>query len=211
MANYFSIFPKILYSFDDYKNSEYITNILSRFSFEESLKNNFSAYFMYTIKDDETPEIIASKYYDSPNKHWIILMMNDIIDPQFDWPLTYSSLDSYIDVKYMEMANSNTSGAGIDWSKSNNIAYYMTEKTITPDNIITINQYEIDANTYANTTYSSSNLTLENGDIITIEIDKTYKTYYDYEIEQNDSKREIKLLKREFLVPIENEIRKIFE
>lgn len=211
MANYFSIFPKILYSFDDYKNSEYITNILSRFSFEESLKNNFSAYFMYTIKDDETPEIIASKYYDSPNKHWIILMMNDIIDPQFDWPLTYSSLDSYIDVKYMEMANSNTSGAGIDWSKSNNIAYYMTEKTITPDNIITINQYEIDANTYANTTYSSSNLTLENGDIITIEIDKTYKTYYDYEIEQNDSKREIKLLKREFLVPIENEIRKVFE
>ena len=211
MANYFSIFPKILYSFDDYKNSEYITNILSRFSFEESLKNNFSAYFMYTIKDDETPEIIASKYYDSPNKHWIILMMNDIIDPQFDWPLTYSSLDSYIDVKYMEMANSNTSGAGIDWSKSNNIAYYMTEKTITPDNIITINQYEIDANTYANTTYSSSNLTLENGDIITLEIDKTYKTYYDYEIEQNDSKREIKLLKREFLVPIENEIRKVFE
>lgn len=211
MANYFSIFPKILYSFDDYKNSEYITNILSRFSFEESLKNNFSAYFMYTIKDDETPEIIASKYYDSPNKHWIILMMNDIIDPQFDWPLTYSSLDSYIDVKYMEMANSNTSGAGIDWSRSNNIAYYMTEKTITPDNIITINQYEIDANTYANTTYSSSNLTLENGDIITIEIDKTYKTYYDYEIEQNDSKREIKLLKREFLVPIENEIRKVFE
>ena len=211
MANYFSIFPKILYSFDDYKNSEYITNILSRFSFEESLKNNFSAYFMYTIKDDETPEIIASKYYDSPNKHWIILMMNDIIDPQFDWPLTYSSLDSYIDVKYMEMANSNTSGAGIDWSKSNNIAYYMTEKTITPDNIITINQYEIDANTYANTTYSSSNRTLENGDIITLEIDKTYNTYYDYEIEQNDSKREIKLLKREFLVPIENEIRKVFE
>lgn len=210
MANYFSVFPKILYSFDNFKSSEYVTNILSRFSFEETLKNNFSAYFLYTIRDGDTPEILAAKYYDSPNKHWLILMMNNIVDPQFDWPMDSTTLDSYIDVKYMERSESNTAGSGIYWARSNVYAYYITEKQTITDNIVTVNNYQVDANTYNDTPSLTETITLEDGNSITIETGKFNTSYYEYEVENNDSKREIKLLRREFLVPIETELKRVF-
>jgi hypothetical protein len=42
MAQYFSKYPSVYYSFDDYKTSDYITNILSRFSLQKDLKENTS-------------------------------------------------------------------------------------------------------------------------------------------------------------------------
>jgi len=211
MAKYFSIFPKVLYSFDGYKTSEYITDITARFSFEESLKDNFSAYFLYTIKDGETPEILAAKYYDSPNKHWIILMMNNIVDPRFDWPLSYSALNNYIDIKYQDDAGSTVSGAGIEWSKYNTKAYYKVETITSPDGTINVNKYEIDFYTYDDVPASIEYITLEDGSVIKVEISRETQSYYDYEIETNDNKREIKLLKREFLTPIEIQLKQIFE
>ena len=80
MANYFSKFPKVYHSFDDYKTSEQVVNILSRFSLESSLKENTSIFYDYDIRDGDTPEIIASKMYNSPERHWIILLFNDIIE-----------------------------------------------------------------------------------------------------------------------------------
>lgn len=210
MANYFSIFPKVIYSFDEYKTSEFVSDITARFSFEEELKENSAAFFKYAIHDGDTPEIIASKYYNSPNKHWIILMMNNIIDPQYDWPLDYNSLNSYIDLKYLPSANSNTSGDGIAWSQSNIKSYYTIEKVTNPNNNIVSTSYEVDANTYANTAYSNDVILLEDGNTITIEIDKFTKSYYDYELEENEKKREIKLLRKDFLPAIEKELQRIF-
>jgi hypothetical protein len=53
---------------------------------------------------------------------------------------------------------------------------------------------------------STSNLTLNDGNIIKIAISKETESYYDYEVEQNELKRTIKLLKPEFVSVIENEI-----
>jgi hypothetical protein len=47
---------------------------------------------------------------------------------------------------------------------------------------------------------------LNDGNIIKIAISKETESYYDYEVEQNESKRTIKLLKPEFVSVIENEI-----
>lgn len=210
MANYFSIFPKVIYSFDEYKTSEFVSDITARFSFEEELKENSAVFFKYAIHDEDTPEIIASKYYNSPNKHWLVLMMNNIIDPQYDWPLDYNSLNSYIDLKYLPSANSNTSGDGIAWSQSNIKSYYTIEKVTNPNNNIVSTSYEVDANTYANTAYSNDVILLEDGNTITIEIDKFTKSYYDYELEENEKKREIKLLRKDFLPAIEKELQRIF-
>ena len=41
----------------------------------------------------DTPEIIASKYYGDPEKHWIVLLANDIINPFFDFPLNYQEFE----------------------------------------------------------------------------------------------------------------------
>lgn len=211
MANYFSKFPKLFYNFDRINNSEYVTNILSRFSFENKLKENTSVYYIYDVLEGETPEIIASKLYESAEKHWIVLLLNDIVDPQYDWPLDYETLNRYIDSKYLPETNSTVPGSGLIWSKTNVKSYYRVERQIISSDIVNEKKYEVDFETYENIVVSPGNvLTLEDGSLVVFETDKAIQTYYDYELEQNESKRKIKLLKREFVPALEEELERVF-
>jgi nucleoid-associated protein YgaU len=100
MAKYFNYFPKTLYTANNSSAGlDTVTNIIARFGFEQSLKNNSSAFYKYQIQESDTPEIIAHKYYGNAEKHWIVLLFNDIIDPQFDWPLKYDVLIDFVDAK----------------------------------------------------------------------------------------------------------------
>ena len=119
MAKYFNYFPKTSYTFDG-TNIQYVTNLLSKVSFESDFKENSVIYYEYLVSDGETPEIVAHKIYGSAEKHWIILMLNDILHPQFDWPLNESSLNKFIDIKYRQSqyANSSTEGVGTTWAKN---------------------------------------------------------------------------------------------
>jgi hypothetical protein len=211
MANYFSKYPAIYYSFDDYKTSKYVTNILSRFSLESALKENTSVFYNYDIRDGDTPEILASKLYGSSERHWMVLAMNDIVDPQFDWPLQYETLITFVDEKYMANANSNTAGAGLTWSRGNIQSYYRVETTTMPGNIIDVKEYEIDANTYANTVISLNNsVTLSDNTVVIFDTTKITKSYYEHEFELNEQKRKIKLIKPEFVSALETELEQVF-
>lgn len=211
MAQYFKNYPPVYYSFDDYKTTDYVTNLISRFSLQNDLKENTSVYYTYDIRDGDTPEIIASKLYGSPEYHWIVLAMNDIIDPLFDWPMSYESLNRYIDVKYMGSANSNVTGSGLTWSRSNIHSYYRVEKVTMPGNVIQTEKFEIDANTYADTVISLNNsLTLADNTVVVFDTTKETKNYYDYEYELNESKRKIKLIKQEFVPALKEEFEKVF-
>jgi hypothetical protein len=208
MSKYFSYFPKTVYSLNS-SDVDAVTNIVSRFGFEQAFKNNSSVYYEYDVQDSDTPEIIANKFYGSSERHWAVLMINDIVDPQFDWPLDQRTIISFIDEKYT--ANANSGQSGIAWAQSNVKAYYKieTRTTISTDTELKT-KLEIDANTYANVVSSTSNLTLNDGNIIKIAISKETESYYDYEVEQNESKRTIKLLKPEFVSSIEEELRSVF-
>lgn len=219
MADYFNNFPLTFYSSgaNNVTSLDTVTNIISRFGFESSLKENASAFYPYDIKDSDTPEIIASKIYNNPERHWIVLMFNDIVDPQYDWPMPYRTFSKYVDKKYSgpEYANNPNSGAGLAWAKSeSNIqAYYKivkrTAATKTPENRIVTEKIQLDANTYANVTSSTSNYTLPGGVIITETISKETKTYYQYEEDLNESKRKIKILKPEFVSQVMKEFLEI--
>jgi hypothetical protein len=69
---------------------------------------------------------------------------------------------------------------------------------------------QVDANTYANVSVSSSNVTLNDGNQITISTTKESKTYYDYELEENENKRQIKILRPEFVFGLEQELKNVF-
>ena len=209
MSKYFSYFPKTLYT-ADLKTAQSVLNIISRFTFEKSFKDNTSVSYEYDIQDSDTPEIIASKFYKDPERHWIVLLFNDITDPQFDWPMDYRTLISFIDDKYS--SNANVGQSGSSWAESHTHAYYKIEtRTTISTNTITVNKIEVDANTYANVTSSSSNVTLADGYVITIATSKNTQSYYDYEIELNETKRKIKLLKPEFVPSVESEFRNVIK
>jgi len=207
MSKYFNFFPKTVYTTDT-KNADVVNNITSRFNFEETFKNNTAVCYEYDIQDSDTPEIIAAKFYGDSERHWIILLFNDILDPQFDWPMDYRTLISFINNKYSASANVGQSGS--NWAQSHTKSYYKIEtRTTISTNTITVNEIEVDANTYANVAVSSSNVTLADGYIITIAVSKDTQSYYDYEMELNEAKRKIKLLKPEFVAGIESEFRKV--
>jgi hypothetical protein len=218
MAKYFNYFPKTLYSLEDKGTKlDTITNVIARFGFEDKLKENSAAFYKYQIKDSDTPEIIASKYYDSPERHWIVLLFNNIIDPQWDWPLNDRILNEFIGNKYSasEYADTaNTSVSGLSWAKNtSNVKSYFKVVTTTTSEKTTIEKLEVDSNTYSNNVImqngTNETYQLNDGTSVNIKITKETQTYFDYEKSVNDDKREIKLLKSDFVAAVEKEFKRI--
>jgi len=211
MSNYFNYFSKIPYYFDESNRSiDLITNLTSKFKFDDNFKENTVLYYDYVLSDGETPEIIADKVYGSPEKHWLILMLNDIVHPQRDWPLDQRSLSKYIESKYISYANTSIGQTGISWAKSNIKDYLLTEKkTIVSFEDSEEITFTVTPQVYANTVNSVEVFNLPNNYQVSIEKNKKTKSYYDYETELNESKRTIKLLKQEYVPIIEKEFKKI--
>lgn len=211
MAKYFNFFPKVPYYNEKEKLSvELVTNIMTRFKFEDKFKENTVVYYDYTISDGETPEMIADKVYGSPERHWIILNLNDIINPYLDWPMDENSLIKFIDKKYESFADTANNETGLEWAQSNVKHYYTRERrSVLPENKSYDTITLLTPETYANTLVTSDNYTLNDGTQITINVTKETKTFYEYEQDENDAKRKIKLLKNEFIFAVEDEFKKI--
>jgi len=199
------MFPTTYYTnSDDSTALDTVTNIIARFAFEDTLKENTSIFYPYEIQDGDTPEMIANKFYGSPEKHWIVLLFNNIIDPQYDWPLDQRTLIKHINDKYS--ANGAVHSpylSGIQWSQDagNVKAYYKTVTRLSskPTKNQIVEKIEIDANTHTNLPVTTTTYTLQDGSRTTETISKTTQTYYDYEVELNDTRRRIRLLKSEYV------------
>jgi hypothetical protein len=217
MAKFFNYFPKTFYTSNNVSSGiDTVTNIIARFGFEKKLKENSSAFYKYSIKDSDTPEIIAGKFYDNVERHWIVLLFNDIIDPQYDWPLDSRTLIKYINTKYSANQyadTANTSVTGISWAQNTSHvkSYFKNITRTSTDGTDIVEKITVDANTYANIAATSIAYTLNNSSSITETISKTTQTYYDYEVELNESKREINLLKSEFVPEVEREFRRVIK
>ena len=75
-------------------------NIFARFKLNDSVLNNAYAFYKYQYQDSDTPEIVAFKEYGDPQYHWIIIMINQVIDPLFEFPLQQDALERKIIKQY---------------------------------------------------------------------------------------------------------------
>lgn len=214
MAKYFNYFPKTFYTSNNKSTGvDAVTNIISRFGFEEQLKENSTVFYDYNIQESDTPEIIAHKYYGNSEYHWIVLLFNDIVDPQYDWPLQYSQLTSYVNSKYSANGAANTTvQTGLAWSQSNNnIKEYYKVITRTSSTDSLVEKIQLDSNTYSNVVESTTTYTLDDSTTVTETITKEFKTYYQYEVDINEEKRTIKLLKKDFIPIVEKEFKRVIK
>lgn len=99
---YFQKFPLTFYTLDDRKSTQLITNFLLRVDFADELSNNYSTIDEYDIKEGETPEILAHKFYNDSNLHWILLHVNKVLNPNFEWVLSSNKLNKYVQSKYFD-------------------------------------------------------------------------------------------------------------
>ena len=72
MAGYFSRFPKIYFSVNDGQSVDRVTNIMAKFSLNDSIKDNTAVYYEYDITESDTPEIVAHKMYGSQCRHMYV-------------------------------------------------------------------------------------------------------------------------------------------
>lgn len=94
--SYFSKFPRTIIT----RNNQpfLIRDFLTRISITDDFRKNLILLEDYFVLDGETPELVSNKLYGQSTYHWIILIVNDIIDPREEWPVKNSKL---IDRVYM--------------------------------------------------------------------------------------------------------------
>jgi hypothetical protein len=218
LASFFNFYPKTFYTSgaNNVTSLDTVTNIIARFGFEAELKENSAAFYPYQIKDSDTPEIIASKYYGNPERHWMVLLFNDIIDPQYDWPLPYSNFIQYVSNKYTANgAADNPVMTGLAWaqSRAHPHSFYKiitrTQQSSSINSRVVTETIQIDEATFTALPVTTATYTLNSGTRITENITKDVKTYYDYEEDLNEAKRNIKLLKKDFALTVDKEFRKV--
>ena len=102
MAHYFSYFPKMYYDTvqDGTTSPKLVTDILRRVKIRDGLIDEVSAFATYRVTSGETPEIVSYKFYDTVDYYWVVLLVNNIKDRFFDWPLTDQQFEDYVAGKY---------------------------------------------------------------------------------------------------------------
>jgi hypothetical protein len=214
-------FPKIHYDITQnrYKNYDIITNIMFRFAIINNVLQNISAYYLYRIKNEDRPEILAEKIYNNPEAYWIILYANNMVDPHYDWPLDERSFQKYILSKYGSLANAMST-------------YHHHEKVIARtesfsgiiiEKRIQINEANLTSNLssslasvpydyYENLpeTQEVNTYNFGNNRSVTEIIKRDRITNYDWELNENEKKREIKIIKKEYYNQIMDEFDSLF-
>lgn len=194
---YFDTLPKIVKT-DANRNSVVMTDLLARVSIIPEFLKNPVLYYDYDIQDGDTPEIIAYKYYGDVYRYWIILFTNQIIDPQWDWPLESNSFGSFIENKYQDFNPYST--------------VYQYEKIITqfdaPTQTTTIKNIVIDEETYNSLSETTNTYALSTGNV-TVSVTKKAVTYYDYEVDLNEKKRNIKILNSVYVDEVEKQFKSL--
>jgi len=198
---YFDTLPSVVKT-DTKGNSFVLTNILARANLLQNFLSSPAIYYEYDIQDGDTPEIIAHKYYGDVYRYWVVLFANQIMDPQWEWPMSGSVFQSYINSKYTLASPS--------VNPLTTVHHY--EKQIdTLDistNITTTNKIAISQNTYNSLTTSTTNYSLATG-TVKMTISKNLINIYNYELQLNEDKRNIKILKSNFVSQLEQQFQSL--
>ena len=202
---YFDTFPLVVAS--DYKNNAILlTNLMARVDIIPSLLRNPLLFYSYDLKESDRPDIIANKYYDDSNKFWMVLYANEIMDPLYGWPLTSQQFDAYLKNKYSAAAGGDafvltyTTGTVQEYRKTIT-TYDSTSLQTTTKTVV------VDLTTYNSITTGSTTQTFSSGASVTRTISKTPVSIYDYEIELNEAKQNIKLINSSYSNQLENDLK----
>ena len=205
---YFDTLPKIVYTSLSGTSALY-TNLMARASIIPSVFKNPLVYYQYDLQEGDTPEIVAYKYYGDSYRYWIVLFANQIMDPQWEWPLNYNSFNAYINNKYGYSESLGTWSVFDPYSTT-----YELQKIVTQYDVVTqtttVNTVVIDQLTYNNLNESTNTYTLPTGSV-TVSVTKKILSYYDWELQKNESKRTINLLNERYVTELEKQFKNLMK
>lgn len=205
---YFDTLPKIIYTSPSGTSSLY-TNLMARASIIPSVFKDPLIYYQYDLQEGDTPEIVAYKYYGDSYRYWIVLFANEIMDPQWEWPLNYNAFNAYINNKYGYSESLGTWSVFDPYSTT-----YELQKIVTQYDVVTqtttVNTVVIDQLTYNNLNESTNTYRLPTGSV-TVSVTKKILSYYDWELQKNESKRTINLLNERYVTELEKQFKNLMK
>ena len=183
--SYFSKFPIIKYKYldeSDNVNEIEVTDISYKFAIRDEAKQDAETMYNYTWQNSDRIDILSDMYYDHPRFYWLIMLSNDYFDMLNDFPMPNRVFENYIYLKYKQDAID----AGYqDWP--NDVMRY-TQQTV--HEYRDSEGYVVDYETYMS----------EPGCIV--------KYIFDIETEENEKRRNIKLIDTDLSSNVENELEK---
>lgn len=200
---YFNSLP-LLINKDSNNNSYLLKNILIRTKLVSELSRNPMIFYKYSIQESDTPESIAYKYYGDQYRYWLIFMANEIMDPQWDWPLTSRQFLAYLKDKYATDAG----GVANVLSYTQGTVHHYEKVITTLDNVTqttAIKSVVVDFDTYNLIQTQTKTKSFSGGATVTHTTSKNAVSIYDYENELNESKREINLINSSYVSGLESQ------
>ena len=177
-------------------------NLFRRVRVRPDFENVYTAFNDYTILEDTRPDQVADELYGSPDLDWVVLISAGIVNIRNDWPLSNRELSEYAEDIY--------------GTEINSVKFYETKeikdskgRLIVPAGEVVDRNYKLpkpdvdDLPTQSYVKYydedTNSYVTVQN---ITVPV-----TNLEYETRKNDLKREIRVLKKQYLEMFLNDMR----
>jgi hypothetical protein len=103
---FFSIVPNI--SYDEkpisypFSEADFITakNFFRRYKVNDEIFSYVVFFTKYTIVDGDRPDTLADRLYGDPFYDWVILLTNNLVNSQYDWPMTNYTLSKVIEKEF---------------------------------------------------------------------------------------------------------------
>jgi|TARA_Y100000052_G_scaffold23832_1_gene25911 hypothetical protein len=109
---YFRQLPNLDYpSLSNDRSSVYdyetVKNIFKRAIIRNDIFDEVTAFTKYSVQGDERPDQVADTMYDDPTLDWVVLTTNNIIHVRDEWPMGNQDFLTYLNDKYTaeELAN----------------------------------------------------------------------------------------------------------
>ena len=181
--SYFKQLPDLDYpSLRNDRNSAYdyhlVKNIFKRAVLRDDVFDEVTAFTKYSVQGDERPDQVANKFYKDSGLDWVILTTNNIVHVRDEWPMGNQDFLTYLNAKYTS-------------EELSNIHHYETDllrdsggRLIHPKGLRVPSDYSISF--------------LDNG-VLRTESKITSFTFLENETNLNDAKRDINILKANYL------------
>lgn len=199
MAFYFRYVPNLDYinrSNDDTQISNYtpVKNLFKRGKIRDDIFGSLVFFNKYNIIGDERPDNVAQKVYGDSSLDWIVLLSNNIINVYDEWPMSQEAFDNYLLQKYGSYERVYSLHHRETLEIKDSLGTTILKPGLTVPQDFRVNYYD----------YGLKKLIsiLNPNDIMRI------VTNYEYEIKREDKKRNIFLLKENYVPIIRNDMEK---
>ena len=195
MSNYFSQIPDFEYvsRLPNAKISDYINvkNLFKRVFLREDIYQNLTFFKKYSVVGDDRPDNVAAQVYEDSNLDWLILLANNIVNITNEWPLGQNEFNRYLLDKYDN-----------DYDKIYNGVHHYETIEVKDSNDIVIVPKGLNVSEDFSTTYYDYFI----GGLTTANDITRPVTNYKYEENLENKKREIFILKPEYISVVLDDI-----